>query len=237
MTAPILLRHMPSSISVVVPVLHEAPIIQGLIRHLTSLPFNGRLEILVVDGDPSRDTLAVIPAPQIQKISSPRGRGIQMNAGARAASGEILLFLHADTFLPEDGLQGIQRAMSASDAVGGAFDLSIDSPRPWFRWIERAASLRSRITRVPYGDQAIFIRRECFWEIGGYRPFPIMEDVDLMQRIRRRGLDIAMLRARVRTSARRWEKTGVCRNTLRNWMLVVLFLFGSPPQRLQRFYR
>jgi rSAM/selenodomain-associated transferase 2 len=227
---------MPPSISVIIPMLHEARIIARLIRHLTGLPFEGRLEIVAVDGAPAGDSLEAIREPRVRKIIASPGRGIQMNAGAREASGEILLFLHADTFLPRDGLRRIARAMSTSSAVGGAFDLTIDSPRPWFRWIEKSASLRSRITRIPYGDQAIFIRRGIFWDIGGYEAFPIMEDVDLMRRIKRCGHSIALLPARVRTSPRRWERTGVCRNTFRNWMLLVLFYLGVSPAQLHRFY-
>lgn len=228
---------MPPSISIVIPVYHEAPILNALIAHLVRLPFTGKREILVVDGAPSGDSLRAIQAPQVRKLIAPPGRGIQMNAGARRAGGEILLFLHADTHLPPDGLNQIAEAMQASAAVGGAFDLAIDSPRACFRLIERAASLRSRVTRVPYGDQAIFIRRGYFMDIGGFAEIPIMEDVELMQRIRRRGRRIMLLPCRVATSPRRWERTGICRNTLRNWSLLALFHLGVAPERLGRFYR
>lgn len=228
---------MHPSISIVIPVLHEAHIINRLLGHLSRLPFDGKLEILVVDGAPSGDSLQAILMPRVKKILSPQGRGIQMNAGARNASGDILLFLHADTFLPPKGLAHIAEAMHASSIVGGAFDLSIDSPSPCFRWIEKAASLRSRITRIPYGDQAIFIKRGYFLELGGFEAFPIMEDVELMHRIKKNGHRIKLLPSRVKTSARRWERTGVCRNTLRNWMLLALFHLGGSPERMYRFYR
>ena len=228
---------MPPSISIVIPVLHEAHIINRLIGHLCRQPFDGKLEILVVDGDASGDSLRAITAPQVQKILSPRGRGVQMNIGARVATGDILLFLHADTLLPPNGLKLVVDAMGISPAVGGAFDLSIDSPAPCFRWIEAAASLRSRITRIPYGDQAIFVRRRYFMALGGFEAFPIMEDVELMRRIRKKGHRIILLPSRVRTSARRWEKTGVFRNTLRNWILLTLFHLGVSPERLSRHYR
>lgn len=228
---------MHPSISIVIPVLHEAHIINRLIGHLMRLTFDGQLEILVVDGAPSGDSLEAIQAPQVKKIFSAQGRGIQMNAGARKASGDILLFLHADTRLPPNGLVHVVEALRNSSAVGGAFDLSIDSPRTCFRWIEKTASLRSRITRIPYGDQAIFIKRGFFLKLGGFGAFPIMEDVELMRRIRKSGHRILLLPSRVKTSARRWESTGVCRNTLRNWMMLVLFYLGASPERLKRFYR
>ena len=228
---------MRPSISIIIPVLHEAPIINGLIGHLMRLPFDGKLEILVVDGAPSGDSLQAIQAAQVKKIFADQGRGIQMNTGARKASGDILLFLHADTRLPPNGLVHVAKALDGSSAVGGAFDLSIDSPRPCFRWIEKTASLRSRITRIPYGDQAVFIRRDFFLELGGFGAFPIMEDVELMGRIKKSGHRIVLLSSRVKTSARRWESAGVCRNTLRNWMMLALFYLGTPPERLYRFYR
>lgn len=228
---------MSFSISVVIPVLHEAYGINRLVGHLIRLPLAGKLEIIVVDGSPSADTLEAIREPRVTKVRSDRGRGIQMNAGAREASGDILLFLHADTRLPPTGLADIARAMKASPAVGGAFGLAIDSRRPGYRVIENAATLRSRITRVPYGDQAIFIRRGYFMRIGGFAAFPIMEDVELMRRIKKTGEKIVLLSSRVKTSARRWERTGVFCNTLRNWFLLILFRMGISAERLDRFYR
>lgn len=224
------------AISVVIPVLHEARGINPLIDHLSRLPFPGTIEIIVVDGALSPDTLRAIRAPGVLQVHAGRGRGLQMNAGARKASGNILLFLHADTRLPADGLSDILRAMDGSADVGGAFRLSIDSPGPCFRVIERTANLRSRITRVPYGDQAIFLRRGYFMRIGGFAALPIMEDVELMRRIRRIGGRIVLLSSQVTTSARRWERTGVLRNTLRNWLLLILFRMRVPAERLARFY-
>ncbi len=225
------------SISIIIPVLHEAHIINHLIGHLMRLPYDGNMEIIVVDGDPSGDSIQVIPGTLIKKILSRRGRGMQMNAGARSASGDILLFLHADTFLPSNGLILLAKAMQEPSVLGGAFDLSIDAAGRWFRWIEKAASLRSRITRIPYGDQAIFIRRNYFTACGGYAEIAIMEDVELMRRMNRSGHRITLLPFPVRTSPRRWKKTGILRNTLRNWMLLILFYLGVPAGRLKRFYR
>jgi hypothetical protein len=126
--------------------------------------------------------------------------------------------------------------MKNSSIVGGAFDLSIDQPGMFFRLIEKVACLRSRITRIPYGDQAIFVRRDYFVSVGGFKPVPLMEDVDLMMRIRRRGDRIFITREKVKTSARRWAEEGAIRCTLRNWAVMLLYLTGVPPHKLVRWY-
>lgn len=225
------------SVSVVVPVLNETEAINDSIAALGEFRDGGLLEVIVVDGSPRGETLRVIEHDWVTKTVSAKGRGRQMNAGASRASGEVLLFLHADTKLPPDAPGRIRRSMEDPQFVAGAFDLGIDSGRRVFRVIEFAASVRSRLTRIPYGDQAIFIRKAYFAAIGGYRDFPLMEDVDLMRRIRRRGDRICFIRERVLTSPRRWEREGVLYATLRNWTLVTLFLLGVGPERLVRFYR
>lgn len=160
-----------------------------------------------------------------------------MNEGAKNARGDILIFLHADTALPPDALRLIDKVMQNRRVVGGAFDLGFQSVRFAFKMIASVASLRSRFTRVPFGDQAPFFRREYFERIGGYKEIPIMEDVELMERIRRRGDLIAFIDKRVLTSPRRWEEEGLLRCTLRNWLLQWLYLLGVPPERLARYYR
>jgi hypothetical protein len=127
--------------------------------------------------------------------------------------------------------------MARPGMVGGAFDLGIDSPRKAYRLIETVASARSRLTRVPYGDQAIFVRGRVFHRLGGYLEIDLMEDVDLMRRIRRAGLRIVILKQRVRTSPRRWEREGVLVGTLRNWFLMSLYLMGWPASKLRKYYR
>ncbi len=225
---------MPGRISIIIPVFRETGMIH---RTLSDIGRPAEAEIIVADGDPQGETLRVIQRSDIIRVMSRKGRGIQMNAGARQATGEILLFLHADTRLPPEGLNRIRAALADSALIGGAFDLGIDSNRPIFRLLERTASIRSRLTRIPYGDQAVFLRRNFFLEIGGFREIPIMEDVDLMRRVKRTGRSIVFLDARVRTSARRWEKEGIIRGTLRNWFLVLLFLAGAAPDHLARYYR
>jgi len=223
-------------ISVIVPVFHEEEVINEAVDALRKLTLGSRFEIIVVDGDPEEQTLKAIRDPGVIKARSEKGRGKQMNTGALMASGEILLFLHADTRLPQDGLMRIGTVVRENGCVGGSFDLGIASDRLVFRVIERAACLRSRITRMPYGDQAIFLRKDYFLGLGGFRELPVMEDVELMRRVRQSGGKIRIMRERVKTSARRWEKEGVLLCTLRNWMLILLYLVGVSPDHLARFY-
>lgn len=224
-------------ISVIVPVLNEAEGINQLIGHIGSLRKGNDIEIIVADGDPQGGTLNAIKDDRVTGVPSGKGRGRQMNKGAAAATGEILLFLHADTFLPSGAFEKITSVMRTGRYAGGAFDLGIDSGRTALRIVEQAASLRSRITRIPYGDQAIFIRRDIFQAMGGFMDFPIMEDVDLMQRVKKAGRPIIIISHKVRTSPRRWEKEGVVYCTVRNWTLVTLYMLGVSPEKLARFYR
>ena len=223
--------------SIIVPVLHEHAVISETIGRISSLDHGEAAEIIVVDGDPTGGTLRAIADGSVRKLLSEPGRGGQLNRGAGAASGEILLFLHADTKLPADALIRIGEVLRDETLAGGAFDLAVDSPRRVFRPIERVASIRTRLTRIPYGDQAIFLRRAWFRSLGGFRDLPIMEDVDLMRRLKRSGGRIAILPERAVTSARRWEQEGILYTTLRNWSLVTLFLCGVDARRLARWYR
>ena len=227
----------PCDISVIMPVFREEDLINEAVDALYGLNFNSRLEIIVVDGDPEEQTLKAIRDFRVVKARSEKGRGKQMNAGALLASGEVLLFLHTDTELPPDGLTRVCSVMRDNGCMGGGFDLGIRSDKLCFRLIERAASLRSRMTRMPYGDQAIFLRREFFLGLGGFRELPLMEEVDLMRRVRQSGEKIYIIGEKVKTSARRWEKEGVLYCTLRNWMLILLYLLGVSPERLARSYQ
>jgi rSAM/selenodomain-associated transferase 2 len=224
-------------VSVVVPVLNETKGINQLIAHINSISKGATVEIIVADGDPLGSTINAISDSNVSKVLSKKGRGLQMNAGAASSSGEILLFLHADTLLPVGAFEKISAVMKTGRYAGGAFDLGIDSGRASLRIIEHAASFRSRITRIPYGDQAIFIRRDIFQAMGGFNDFPIMEDVDLMQRLKSSGQQIVIIPHQVRTSPRRWEKEGVLYCTLRNWILITMFIFGVKPEKLARFYK
>ena len=223
--------------SIIVPAFHEGERINDLIESLNQSDSDKNIEIIVVDGSQERDTLRVIHSNQVIKISSEKGRAIQMNAGAFIAKGEILIFLHADTELPIQALGKIRSLMERTDYVGGAFDLGIKSDKFIYKAIGTLSSLRSRLSRIPFGDQAIFIRKEYFDRMGGYKEIPLMEDVELMTRIKKSGRKIRIFYDRVRTSPRRWEKEGVIYCTVRDWTLRILYLFGVSPDRLVKYYK
>jgi rSAM/selenodomain-associated transferase 2 len=223
-------------ISVIIPVLGEGLSIGGIVENLFVLGGREHTEVVVVDADPLGGTIVHLSGSGAVTMTAPLGRARQMNAGARVAGGDAFLFLHADTSLPVNGFELIRQAI-ASGCLAGAFDLAIASSRTVLSLVARTTSLRARLTRVPFGDQGIFMRADYFLALGGYAPIPIMEDVELMRRIRRRGDEITILPAKVHTSARRWEREGVVQCTLRNWALRLLFVLGVPPARLARFYQ
>jgi len=229
-------------ISVIIPVFRE----QGITALLDDLlrrsdageasDANG-LQIIVVDGAPEGDTLSRILQYPVLRLASPPGRGTQQNTGAAAASGDVLLFLHADTILPENAFTLIRQTMSDNAICGGAFSLRYEPSTPGLSFIATAANLRSGRTRVPYGDQAIFVRKSVFTEQGGFLPVPIMEDLEFMTRLRSQGHEIRILAMPVRTSARRQLREGLVRCTLRNLCLRLLHHLGVAPQTLARMYR
>lgn len=221
---------------VIIPVLHEGKRINDILQSLSSAAGDVPYEVIVVDADPAGETIAQILDPRVMTVTASRGRATQMNAGAVRACGDILLFLHADTLLPEKAFSKIIGALSGGQFIGGAFDLGISNRRLIFRIIGYAASRKHRFTRVPYGDQAIFMRRDYFQTIGGYPEIPLMEDVELMKSVKRQGGRIIILRETVATSSRKWEKDGVAFTILRNWLIQVLYLFGVPAHRLVKYY-
>ena len=227
---------MGAAVSIIIPVLNEQARIGEAIGRIRFLTDGGRRRS-------SSPTATRRGGPCGRSPRAPAGvplragRGRQLNRAAGVASGDGLIFLHADTKLPSDALVSIGNAFCDPTLAGGAFDLAIDSPRRFFRLIERVASIRTRLTRIPYGDQAIFLRRDWFRSLGGFREIPIMEDVDLMRRLKRSGGRIVILPEPVLTSARRWEQEGILYATLRNWTLVTLFLLGVDARLLARKYR
>ena len=223
-------------ISVIIPVLHEGEKINEILDSIKSVSADVPYETIVVDGDSSGGTIAHISDSSVITLTAPRGRALQMNAGAARACGDILLFLHADTLLPPKAFPKIITALSDSSFIGGAFDLKIQNHRWIFRAIGRAASWKHRLTRVPYGDQAIFMLRRYFENIGGYAGIPLMEDVELMRRVKRQGGRIIILPEAVTTSSRKWETDGVFYTIIRNWIIQVLYLFGMPARRLIKYY-
>jgi rSAM/selenodomain-associated transferase 2 len=223
-----------TSLSIVVPALNEsANLARNLPRLVTREP---DAEVVVVDGgseDDSRETVARVPS--VRWLVSDRGRARQMNAGARATRGDVLLFLHADTVLPEGAAAAIREALVDSAVVGGRFDVRLDSPRLLLAVVGRLMNQRSRLTGISTGDQAIFVRRTIFEAVGGFADIPLMEDLDFTRRLKRRGR-IAALRLRVTTSARKWEREGVVRTILLMWTLRLLYALGVSPARLHRWY-
>jgi rSAM/selenodomain-associated transferase 2 len=225
------------TLSIIIPVLHESDRINGIITQVFDRAVKDVPQVIVVDGDTKGNTINAIKDEQVTKIISGKGRARQMNSGASLASGDVLLFLHADTLLPKDALAMITATMSAGRFVAGAFDLGIDTSRRIFRITEKYAFLRTRLTRIPFGDQAIFIRREYFEKIGGYQDIPVMEDVEIMRRIRKRGDRICIIPSKVLTSPRRWEREGIFFSTFRNWTLQMLYALGVPAEQLQKYYQ
>ena len=231
----------PNCISVIIPVLHEAERINALIDHVKTLEKAGPVEIIVADGAKEADTLAALTHPDVVQVKAPKGRALQMNAGAEKATGDILLFLHADTRLPDSGLIRIATAMEDADRPGlpkaGAFSLAIDSNKFFYRLVERMANLRTRMLSMPFGDQGLFFRSEYFKLLGGFAKIPLMEDLEIMRRIRKRGEPLYIIGPAVLTSARRWETEGPVRRWLGNLWLQLRFFLGANPDKLVRQYR
>jgi len=220
------------TLSVVVPTLDEAEALPATLAHARQ---PGVRELIVVDGGSHDGTLAVARALADRVLEAARGRAQQMNAGAAAACGDVLLFLHADTRLPAGYAQAVAGALADPAVVGGRFDVQLDAAGLTYRALGRLISLRSRLTRVATGDQAIFVRRAVFERLGGYPLVPLMEDVALSRALKRAGR-IACLGEAVTTSARRWQRHGVARTVLLMWALRAAYYAGVPPARLARIY-
>lgn len=221
-----------SAISIIIPVLDEAAVIEPVLLSLQPLRHAGH-EIIVVDGGSVDDTARLAGAYADQVLSSERGRGRQMNTGAGQASNEILLFLHADTLLPVGAVNDIADAL----AVGcwGRFDVCIE-PRDWLlNLVAYCMNWRSRLTGIATGDQAIFVNRDAFTLVGGYPEIDLMEDIALSDRLMRIHRPIC-LRSRVSTSARRWHKHGRLRTILKMWRLRLAYRLGADPRQLARDY-
>jgi rSAM/selenodomain-associated transferase 2 len=221
--------------SIVVPVLYERDTIAEFLHDLRGIHGYERCELIVVDGEPGGGTIRGIPDDGVVTVTSPPGRARQMNAGAAVARGDTLVFLHADTRLPDGALAEIDRTLAGADA--GAFRLTFDSNRFIYRVMAGFVTIRSCWNRLPYGDQALFVRRRFFEQLGGYSDIPIMEDVDIVRRIRRSGGRLKIIHSPVRTSCRRLEEEGIFRRVMLNWMMTVLYNLGVSPHKLVRYYR
>jgi rSAM/selenodomain-associated transferase 2 len=219
-------------ISVIVPVLNEETTIAATLQSLVVLEPD---EIIVVDGGSGDRTREIAARFGVKVLSGARGRARQMNSGAAHATGAALLFLHADTRLPQSAFADIAAALADPRCVGGRFDVELEGRHWMLKIIGALINWRSRATQVGTGDQAIFVRREVFERMGGYPDIPLMEDLALCRALKRLGT-VACLRNRVITSARRWENDGVWWTIARMWTLKLLYLAGMSPARLKRFY-
>ena len=223
-----------SRISIIVPVLNEAA---NLPRVIASTQPSQDVEVIVVDGGSGDDTCQVAAAQGVRVISSPPGRSKQMNLGAAVATGDILLFLHGDSRLPLGFDRLVRQTMFVDQPpIAGAFRLGIEAPQKSLRWVERGVNWRSQVCQMPYGDQGIFLRAQVFHEIGGFADLPIMEDFELMRRLRQRG-KISIVPQPVMTSARRWLQKGILKTTLINQLMVLGYLAGISPVRLVKLYQ
>jgi rSAM/selenodomain-associated transferase 2 len=225
-------------ISVIMPVLNEEQILGKTLLHTLSLSLD---EVIVVDGrsgDRTPDLVTSLiqtnPGNLSLLITSP-GRACQMNAGATISHGDVLVFLHADTQLPSNARGQIEQALVDPAYVGGRFDVQFEPETRWGRIISRMMNWRSRWSGIATGDQAIFVRRECFEQLGGFSDMPIMEDIDFTRRVKRAGR-MAALRATVITSYRRWEQRGPVKTIALMWLLRALYWLGISPHALTRMY-
>jgi rSAM/selenodomain-associated transferase 2 len=222
------------SLSIIVPALNEEAGIATTLRALSALRARGA-EIIVADGA-SHDRTAELARPLCDRlIVATRGRATQMNAGASAARHEVLLFLHADTRLPENADRLVMEGLKRSGRAWGRFDVRIEGRHPLFPVIAAMMNLRSRLTGIATGDQAIFVATAAFAAIGGYPDIPLMEDIVLSRRLKRLGRPLCVS-APALTSGRRWEKYGVMRTILTMWGLRLAFFFGAPPAKLAARY-
>ena len=225
----------PTRLSVVMPVLNEAAGIQAALQALAPLAARG-VQIVVADGGSADGTVALAQAGAVQLVHAPRGRALQMNAGAQQASADILLFLHADTRLPPHADSLIEQALAAGPQVWGRFDVRINGRPKLLRVIAACMNLRSRWTGIATGDQAMFMTRAAFDAVGGFAAQPLMEDIAMSARLLRLSRP-ACLRARAVTSGRRWETRGVWSTLLLMWRLRFAYWRGAAPERLAKLYQ
>lgn len=223
-----------SLLSVVIPTLDEARALPALLDDLRAVdvPY----EVVVADGGSGDGTRAIARDAGARVVEVPAGRGAQLAAGAAAARGTTLCFLHADVRLPSSTCAALARVADLPDGVAIAFRLHIAADGWRYRFVEWGTDRRSRWGRLPYGDQGLVLTRASYERSGGFAPLPLMEDVALVRRLRALG-DVRILPECVHVSPRRWERDGVLRRMLRNWLLVTAYLAGVPPERLARAYR
>ena len=220
--------------SIIMPVLNEEAVLEHYLDILVSQTSLHDCELLIVDGG-STDRTIEIAQRFGRVISSQRGRAAQMNCGANVATGEVLLFLHADTLLPDEAFQAIEQALKAQDVIGGAFRICFNCAQWPYRLVSFTTNIRSRYRNIFTGDQAYFVRSDSFHTIGGFPDQPLMEDLEIITRLRKIG-KVVLLPLYVTTSARRHEKIGLIRSVLFMWYLRTLYKFGTSPAKLHSMY-
>lgn len=220
------------SIAIVVPVLNEAEFLHAVLSQLKGIAAN---EVIFVDGGSTDGTDDLLRASGVQWVSSLAGRAAQMNCGASKTKSDILLFVHVDTAINSSHIEAIRHAMRDEKIAGGRFDVHLSGTHPMFRVIEYMMNLRSRLTKISTGDQAIFVRRKVFERLGGFPDQPLLEDVEFSRKIKCAGR-LASLRQCVETSSRRWEQHGVLRTIVLMWWLRLRYWMGADPARLWRLY-
>lgn len=221
-------------LSIIVPTLNEQQSISTTLAALQPLRTRG-VEVIVVDGGSEDDSMRLASPLCDHAFFAPRGRASQMNAGARRASGDKLLFLHSDTVLPNGALEAIEQAFMARGCVWGRFDVKIESRLGLLAAVAFMMNLRSRWTGIATGDQAIFVTRDAFERVGGFPAIPLMEDIGLSRSLKQLSPP-ACLRTKVTTSGRRWEKNGIVRTVLLMWRLRLAYFLGADPSRLAEQY-
>ncbi len=221
----------PPTISIIIPILNEAKILDKTLSQLQSeLEYH---ELIIVDGG-SNDNSIRIAKKYGEVITSARGRAKQLNAGAAAATGDILLFLHADIWLEPGALAAVESALS-SGYIGGGFRQKIDGKSLIYRMIEIAGNIRGKYLKVFYGDSGIFLPRADFEKIGGFPDMPILEDMEFSKDLRKLG-KTTLIVPHIHLSARRWETKGILRTTLNNWLITLLYFIGVSPKKLAKLY-
>ena len=223
----------PVRLSIVTPTLNEERSLEALLENLAQLRVAH--EVGVADGGSTDATRAVAERHGARVVSSRPGRRTQLAGGARAAAVDILCFLHADVRLPARARAAIEREARMRPMGAAVFRLAIDAPGLPFRIVERGANLRTRLLHLPYGDQGLIFSRDEYRSVGGYRELPVMEDVALVRALSRRR-PVRILDAELLVSARRWQRDGVWRRTLRNSCLITAYILGISPQTLARWY-
>lgn len=224
---------MTSNISIIIPTLNEEKMIGGL---LSSFQDSDGVEIIVADGGSTDRTIDIARTFPTRIVQSDPGRGYQQNAGARVASHPVLLFLHSDTWLPVNFSDQVHETLGLSSTVAGAFRLHIDAAGLGFRLVEWGANTRSLLFGLPYGDQAIFMKKQTFETVGGFPEQPLLEDVALIRMLKRIG-SITIAPGQVTTSARRWQRLGILRTTLINQCVLLGYACGMDIKKLAGFYR